>query len=188
MKRAGRVAVAVVVLTSACTRAADVSLAEPTEIATTDVGLDLADFDLSVDGLRNVDLHDAALEQTTWDEVVWADVDIESLVTALGLTLDDLGERPGLDQLIASYGDFLGLDQDLGTGEEDIAVWIVSTQLDALARDLDVDGFDRLRAGRDEWPMLVADPSAAFVRRMEELGLVSLHLRQAMMIEASRDG
>ena len=146
-------------------------------------GVDLATEDLSRDGLRGVDLTDLDLEDTAWGDVDWAGVDIESLVQALGLTVDDRGVRHGLDEMVDSYGEYLGTDPVLGTGEEDLVFWMVSVQLDGLARDLDVDGFDAFRADAESWPDLVADGSAQFRERMAGLVSKSFHLRQALSIE-----
>ena len=147
---------------------------------------DLATVDVSRDGLRDADLIDTDLTHTDWDDFSWEPVDVEALVAALGLTLEDLEARPGLDAMIASYSDHLGFDPERGTGEEDIVALIVTTRLERLAQQLDVAGFDELRNERATWPDLVADGSDVFRQRMENLGFVSLHLRQAMMIEASR--
>lgn len=149
---------------------------------------DLATVDVRREGLRDADLIDTDLTHTDWDDFSWEPVDVEALVAALGLTLEDLGARPGLDAMIASYSDHLGLDPERGTGEEDIVALIVSTRLERLAQQLDVDAFDALHDDRDTWPDLVPDASDVFRARMEHLGLVSLHLRQAMMIEVSRAG
>lgn len=146
--------------------------------------LDLAGQDLTRDGLRGADLTDVELAATSWSEVDWAAVDVEALVVALGLTIDDRGARPGLGTMIDSYAEFLGTDADRGTAEEDIVFWMMSTRLDALARELDADAYDAFRADSDTWPDLVADGTEQFQERMRGLVSKSLHLRQAMMIEA----
>ena len=146
-------------------------------------GFDLATQDLTRDGLRDADLADVDLTTTSWGDVDWSAVHVESLVIALGLSIDDRGARPGLDELIDSYGGWLGTDPELGTAEEDVVFWMMSTTLDALARDLDAEAYDAFRADSDGWPDLVADGTTQFQERMRGLVSKSLHLRQAMMIE-----
>lgn len=150
-----------------------------------DDGFDLATRDLTREGLLGADLGDVDLADTSWDELEWSTVDIESLVQALGLTVDDRGERSGLDEMIDSYSAHLGTDPELGTGEEDIVFWMMSVQLESLARALDVEGFDAFRADADSWPELLPDGSAQFRARMAGLVSKSFHLSLALSIETS---
>lgn len=145
--------------------------------------LDLAEQDLSRDALRGADLTGVDLVDTTWAELEWGRVDVEFLVAALDLTIDDIGERPGLDQMTASYDAFLGTDPVLGTGEEDLVFWMVSVELDSLARALEVEAFDAFRADAERWPDLVPGGTEQFRTRMDGLVSKSFHLRQALSIE-----
>lgn len=165
---------------------ATVVVALMTGCGSDDAAIDLANQDLTRDGLRGVDLGGLTLTDTSWDNVDWRTVDIESLVQALGLTFGDHSEGRSLDEMIDSYSEYLGTDPDIGSAEEDIVFWMMSVQLDRLARDLDIEGFDAFRAEATSWPDLLPDGSAQFRERMEGLVSKSFHLRQALSIETGR--